>query len=132
MKFFNTFALIAVVSVFSTSAQADNNLLSLKNLERERAKFLHTMLSDADSPDQKRQQILMSQRHLIDMERMVIRDDRLTKSQSDLVKSAFLQFDLTFLMHSSAEQSAQPLAHWMKQVGMDTQSVINAKPGFRK
>ncbi len=131
MKVNTTKKLLVMISlvICSTAALASDPLLSLKNLERERAAFLDKALSQ--SLDQ--QQLAAKKlRQLSDMERMVIRDDRLVEKNSALVSNAFNNFELTFLVHASAENNATVLSHWLEQVGVSNQAVLSTKLGYRK
>ena len=94
---------IAVASLLSTPAFA-NSLFSLENLERERAALLSAQLDKSLDLAQRQQKVQNIYRRLVDIERMVLRDDRVTSSNSQLAQNAFDKYELTFLVHSSAEK----------------------------
>jgi hypothetical protein len=125
-------SLVAVtyLSSFSAAAQS-NDLFSLQNLERERASLLAT-LTDANISMEVRQQKSNSiYRRMADIERMVLRDERIANSDKVLVQKAFANYDLTFLVHASAERKVQPLSQWMNTLGINAASIAQSKQGYR-
>lgn len=125
-------SLVAVTYLSSFSAAAQNNaLFSLQNLERERASLLAT-LTDANISMEVRQQKSNSiYRRMADIERMVLRDERIANSDKVLVQKAFANYDLTFLVHASAERKVQPLSQWMNTLGINAASIAQSKQGYR-
>ena len=119
---------LALVSAASV-VQAESGTLA--NLERERAALLETMLNEKLSPDKRNQQLAMGQRHLLDLERMVIRDDRLLGSKDPMVNKAFGNYDMTFLVHASAEGEQHVVDFWLGQLSIGSQSVLNSHKGRR-
>ena len=109
------------------AAQAD----SLENLERERAMLMQAMLSAEMSAKERQGKVALSRNRLIDLERMVLRDKKLVGRNSPAVRAADENYDLTFLVHASIERDRALLDHWMYQVGVSTQSLMNAKVGRR-
>ena len=65
------------------------------------------------------------------MERMVLRDDRVTADNSPLAQNAFAKYELTFLVHSSAEKSLPPLSHWMTELQLTSDNILAARTGHR-
>ena len=120
----------ATASLFSHQAFA-NSLFSLENLERERAALLSAQLDSSLDLSQRQQKVQSIYRRLVDIERMVLRDDRVTSSNSSLAKNAFEQYELTFLVHSSAEKSLPPLSHWMSELHLTTDNILSTKTGHR-
>lgn len=114
-----------------TGASAKDNTLSLNNLERERSALINDMLSPDLAFEERLVKVQKRQRHLSDMERMVIRDERLMASQSAQVKRAFSAYELTFLVHAGAEKELNASAQWLEQVNFDTASVMSASAGYR-
>jgi hypothetical protein len=114
-----------------TGASAKDNTLSLNNLERERSALINDMLSADLAFEERLAKVQKRQRHLSDMERMVIRDERLMASQSPQVKRAFSAYELTFLVHAGAEKELSASAQWLDQVNFDTASVMSASAGYR-
>ncbi|KXI28224.1 hypothetical protein [Paraglaciecola hydrolytica] len=125
-----TFMALLCLSSFNAAAQS-NSLFSLQNLERERAALL-TTLTDANISMEVRQQKSNSiYRRMADIERMVLRDERLANSDKVLVQNAFANYDLTFLVHASAERKIQPLSQWMNTLGINAASIAQSKQGYR-
>ncbi len=113
-----------VACSLAVNVSAAEKLGTLKNLERDRASFIATLIDRDLSPAQREQSLKNNQRQLVDLERMVIRDDRLNGSKSSLVRAAFKNYDLTFLVHASAEKGVSPADLWFEQVGL-TGDVLN-------
>ncbi len=120
------FSAIAVVCA-ATAAQAG----SLENMERERAIMLETLLSSDISAEERQRRSAISRARLIDLERMVLRDKSLIGKNTPLVRAAFENYDLSFLVHASTEKSRSPLDHWMAELGISTQTILNARTGRR-
>lgn len=104
---------------------------SLENLERERAMLMQAMLSADLSPKERQGKVTLSRNRLIDLERMVLRDKKLVGHNTPAVRAAFENYDLTFLVHASVERDRALLDHWMNQVGVSTESLMNARIGRR-
>jgi hypothetical protein len=119
-----------IASLVSLQTSA-NSLFSLENLERERAALLSTQFDSSLDLSQRQQKVQSIYRRLVDIERMVLRDDRVTSSSSQLAKNAFNQYELTFLVHSSAEKKLPPLSHWMSELNLTTNTILSAKAGHR-
>lgn len=126
----NTFVIATIASLLSSSVLA-NNLFSLENLERERAALLSAQLDNTLDLNQRQQKVKSIYRRLVDIERMVLRDDRITSSHSPLAQNAFEKYELTFLVHSSAEKSLPPMSHWMSELQLTTANILSAKTGHR-
>jgi hypothetical protein len=120
-------ALAATLAVNPGSARAG----SLENLERERAILMQTMLSSDLAQKERQAKIAVSRNRLIDLERMALRDKSLIGRNTPAVRAAFDNYDLTFLVHASIERDRALLDHWMNQVGISTQSLMNARAGRR-
>ena len=123
-------AVTAVASLLSTHTFA-NSLFSLENLERERAALLSVQFDSTLDLNQRQKKVQNIYRRLVDIERMVLRDDRVTSNNSQLAQNAFDKYELTFLVHSSAEKSLSPLSHWMSELRLTTDSILSAKAGHR-
>ena len=80
-------------------AQAD----TLENMERERAILLDALLSPGLTVAEREGRITISKTRLIDLERMVLRDKSLMGRNTPTVRAAFENYDLTFLVHATAE-----------------------------
>ncbi len=127
---------ILLTSVFGlslmASAQAsESDLNSLKNLERERSAFVQTLLTDEMTVAERKQQKQAFMRRLIDAERMVMRDDRLEGLDHTLVKRAFENYDLTFLMHASVEKNKTAAQHWFEQMNINASTIESSRKGRR-
>ncbi|GAC20242.1 hypothetical protein [Paraglaciecola arctica] len=125
-----TLVIATITSLLSTASFA-NSLFSLENLERERAALLNAQLDSSLDLAQRQQKVQNIYRRLVDIERMVLRDDRVTSSNSALAQNAFNKYELTFLVHSSAEKSQPPMSHWLSEVHLTTKSILSAKAGHR-
>ncbi|MEM7224228.1 MAG: hypothetical protein AAF495_14695 [Pseudomonadota bacterium] len=116
-----------LVAAFGVPAQAD----TLENLERERALALETLLSPDVSPAEREDRTALSRARLVDLERMVMRDDNLKGKNTPAVRTAFESYDLTFLVHASVERNRSLVDHWLEQVGVTTNSLMSARMGRR-
>ncbi len=117
---------------YSTSSFTASSTLSLDNLERERAAFIHDLL-DVSLDHQTRLQALgKRQRTLVDMERMVMRDERLVNDASHHVQRAFADYESTFLVHAGAETNKTASEQWLANIKLNNQAIMQATPGFRK
>jgi hypothetical protein len=125
-----TLIITTIASLLSTSIFA-NSLFSLENLERERAALLSAQFDNSLDLEQRQKRVQNIYRRLVDIERMVLRDDRVTSSNSSLAQNAFDKYELTFLVHSSAEKSLPPLSHWMSELHLTTDNILSAKAGQR-
>lgn len=121
-----------LIVIASTHAFAVDQTLSLKNLERERAAFINDLLSPAILLHERVELLNKRQQHLTDMERMVMRDERLLNSDSTLVKRAFDEYETTFLVHAGAEKSLNAAQQWLDQVKFNNAAILNTRVGFRK
>lgn len=119
---------LAVVAVIaSTPAFAG----PVENLERERARLLSTLMQGDLTPEEADRQALVSTRRLVDLERMVLRDDSVANDRSAATRRALANYDLTFLVHASTEANRTILDHWMASMGLTTDALQNARPGRR-
>jgi len=104
---------------------------SLENLERERAILLDTALDPKLTPAEREARLQTSSRRLVDLERMVLRDDDLVGRNTPLVRKAFTNYDLTFLVHAAVEKELAVLDLWLDQVGVSTDSLLATRTGRR-
>ncbi len=104
---------------------------TLENLERERAIMLETLLSGDLGVAERQSRIEVSRARLVDLERMVLRDSDLVGKNTPLVRSAFDNYDLTFLVHASVEKRRALADHWLGEIGISTQTLSNARMGRR-
>jgi hypothetical protein len=107
------------------------NATSLDNLERERAKLLSNYLDPSLAAGDRQRVIEPARRRLVDLERMVLRDDSLAAKPNAAVRGAFENYDLTFLVHASAEKRVTILEIWLREVGVSTSTTMAARVGRR-
>jgi hypothetical protein len=99
---------------------------SIENMERERAIMLQTMLDPNMSQEERHSKAKLSQKRLIDLERIVLRDKSLDGRNTPLVKRVFADYDSSFLVHASAEKNLSVTDHWFEQLGLSTNSLLAA------
>ncbi|MBL6928903.1 MAG: hypothetical protein ISR44_06995 [Rhodospirillales bacterium] len=121
-------AALAIAGVMATGAAQAG---TLENLERERAIMLETLISPTMTPEERAAKVAVSKHRLVDLERMVLRDQSLVGKNRPVVRKAFENYDLTFLVHSAIEKDLVLLDHWLEQVGISTDSLMNARAGRR-
>ena len=126
-KQFITAAALVLMAGFSVPTHAG----SLENMERERALLLDSMLTSELTPEKRQTKIEMSRNRLIDLERLVLRDKSLVGKSTPSVRAAYENYDLTFLVHASTEHNRLLFDHWLQQVGVSTESLMNARIGRR-
>lgn len=129
MKYLSTSILIA--ALFSASATSANEIRTLQNMERERAELISAYLDDQVTVDARQLQIQDNQKRLVDLERMVLRDDRLLGSQDRLVRLAFKNYDLSFLVHASTESEHAPIEQWVSEMGLSSEDIMLTESGRR-
>ena len=122
-----------MVSAFVTAAAITSPAAAgtLENMERERAIAIDTMLSADLSPMEREEQIAVTRTRLVDLERMVMRDESLKGKSTPAVRNAFENYDLSFLAHASVERNRTMIDHWLEQVGVSTNSLMSARLGRR-
>ncbi len=113
--------------VAATASQAG----TLENMERERAMLVSTLLKPELAPEKRQQEVQVSKNRLVDLERMVIRDDSLRGKDTPAVRRAFKDYDRTFLVHASVEKGRTVVDHWLEQVGIDMKAVMDGRIGRR-
>ena len=122
---------LAVATIFLSLASANVGAGSLQNLERERAAMIETLLDSGIKNSERQRKIEISRSQLIDLERMVLRDQSLKGKNTRAIQMAFKNYDLTFLVHASIEKGKSVSDHWLGEVGLTTASVMNARMGRR-
>ena len=60
-----------------------------------------------------------------------MRDGSLKGRNTPAVRTAFQNYDLTFLVHASIEKNRTLIDHWLEQVGVTTNSLMSARVGRR-
>ncbi len=120
-------AMTAAIGAFALTAEAG----TVENLERERAIMIDTLRAADLAANERASQVEMSRHRLIDLERMVLRDDSLTGRNTPTVRRAFANYDLTFMVHSASEQQVSLIDVWLGQLGLTTQSLMSTNRGRR-
>ena len=121
---------VALALVAATQIQA-NPLFTLESLERERAAMLETLTDASLQMDERQLKSMQQFRRITDIERMVLRDERISNSDKNLVKKAFDNYDLTFLVHASTEQNRLPMSHWLTALNITDDAIANSQTGVR-
>jgi hypothetical protein len=117
----------AAIALTAGLAHAD----TLENLERERALLVESMVDPSLSPQDRQARIEGAQRRLVDLERMVLRDESLKGKNTPTVRKAFANYDLTFLVHASMEKKMTLVDNWLDQMGVSTNTLMAARKGRR-
>lgn len=125
-----TFGVAAVAALIAMAA-VPVSAGTLENMERERAIMLETVLSGDISVAERQRTLTVSKARLADLERMVLRDDSLIGQDKPAIRNAFENYDLTFIVHASAEHNRAVADHWLSELGLTTQAVMNARNGRR-
>lgn len=121
------FTAAAILLAFGATANAG----PLENMERERAIMIETMLSGDIDNSQRQGRLEISRTRLVDLERMVLRDKSLIGKNRPLVRAAFENYDLTFVVHAAVEKNRSIADHWLSEIGLSTQAIMNARSGRR-
>ena len=122
---------LAVATIVLSLASANVGAGSLQNLERQRAAMIETLLDSGIKNSERQRKIEISRGQLIDLERMVLRDQSLKGKNTRAIQMAFKNYDLTFLVHASIEKGKSVSDHWIGEVGLTTASLMNARMGRR-
>ena len=120
-------AAATILIAFGATASAG----PLENMERERAIMIETMLSGDIDNNQRQGRLEIARTRLVDLERMVLRDKSLIGKNRPLVRAAFENYDLTFVVHASVEKNRSIADHWLSEIGLSTQAIMNARSGRR-
>jgi hypothetical protein len=119
------------ISMVSNVNAKPNSLFTLENLERQRATLLNNLITKQVSSYQREQETKKLIKSLVDLERMVLRDDRIVASNSIMAKKAFQSYELTFLVHAGSESEKSPIAHWLYSLKITDESIDKSKVGAR-
>ncbi len=114
-------------SVFA-NAETDNNFM-LKNLERERAALIDVLTDQNISFVERQLKANALLQRLATVERMALNTTDTNNSQ--LAKQVFSQYDLSFLLHASAEQQQTLIEHWLNQLALSTNDIEQGWAGER-
>lgn len=124
-------SIIAVAAAGLTFGAGIAKADTLDNLERERALLIEAFLDPGLAPADRQARVEAEQRRLVDLERMVLRDDSLKGRNTPTVRKAFSNYDLTFIVHASLEKKVALVDTWLDQVGISTGSLMAARKGRR-
>ena len=120
-------ALITTLTILTTALTAGHvNAGSIENLERERTILVGNLLTPEITAEERQAKLSVSQRRLIDLERIVLRDKSLVGLNTPAVKRAFSNYELTFLVHASVEKNRSLADHWLEQVAITQQTILGA------
>ena len=106
-------------------SQANAN--SIDTLERERAKTLNLILDKSISIGERKKRLEISKMRLLDLERMTINDKNINKNPNHRTITAFKNFDLTFLVHSSLEKEKPISVIWLEKIGFTTENLMSTR-----
>ena len=121
----------AAALVLAAGIGTPTNAGSLENMERERALLLESLITSELTPETRQAKVEISRNRLIDLERLVLRDKSLVGKSTPMVRAAYENYDLSFLVHASTEHNRSLLDHWLQEVGVSTESLMNARIGRR-
>ncbi len=130
MKYLTFLTIVIMALGWGQSAHAEN-LQTLENLERERAALVYAFAQPNLSADVRIAKIQQMYRRIADVERMVMRDERLTGNENAMVKRTFHQYDISFLVHASTEKNKPIVTHWLDQLNINTQAIKSSHAGDR-
>ena len=120
-------ALITTLIILTTALTVSHvNAGSIENLERERTILVGNLLTPEITVEDRQAKLSVSQRRLIDLERIVLRDKSLVGLNTPAVKRAFSNYDLTFLVHASVEKNRSLADHWLEQLAITQQTILGA------
>ena len=114
-----------IITTFMLITAGTASAGSIENLERERALLIEMFLNPELEPTERQNRIAKTR--LIDLERMVLRDDSLSGRNTPIVRKAFANYELTFLINASMEADRGPFDIWMKQIGLTTAALESAR-----
>ena len=124
-------AAAAGMTVAVMAAAAPAHAGNIENMERERSIMLHNLMDHDLSAGERQTKTETSARRLVDLERLVLRDDSLTGKATPTIRRAFENYDLTFLVHAAAEKNESVLDLWLAQVGITTGTLMAAERKYR-
>lgn len=120
-------ATAAALLTLTTTAQAG----TLENLERERSMTINTFFDASLNVNERQAKLDSQNRRLIDLERIVMRDQSLRGQNTKTVRIAFQNYDVTFLGHASAEKGHTMVEHWLRQFNVSTDDLMSSRVGSR-
>ena len=125
-------ALITTLSFVAFSSFAtEPSIFVLKNLERERAVLLNTLIQ-AELPTAERQiKAQALYRRLVSAEQMALRFDLKSGETNELEKQIFTQYDMSFLFHASAEKNINVIEHWLTELDLSNLNIEQGWAGER-
>lgn len=131
MNAISRYFVVGMALIAFASTTWGDELGSLKNMERERSRLIDAALDVNITPLERQAEIQRLGFAMVDLERMVLRDDRLIGMLNPAVRRAFNNYDLTFISHASKEANRHIIDFWLMQQGLTTESVLGARVGLR-
>ena len=104
---------------------------AIENMVRERSVLILAFLDPELQPGEREGRLETAKRRLVDLERMTLRDEGITGRNTPVVRRAFSNYDLTFLVHAAVEKNLAVADQWMDQLGLTSQSLMSARHGRR-
>jgi hypothetical protein len=92
---------------------------------------LETLLDPTLTPAERQESLATVRLRLVDLERMVVRDESLRGRNTPVVRRAFADYELTFLAHTSAEANTTLLDIWLARLGIGSEALAVARRGWR-
>lgn len=124
------FTVISSLLFSATSFAIENSeQFLLKNLERERAAVLDVLFDKKLSFTERQLKASTLLQRLATVERLALNSD--TAEHSQLAKQVFSQYELSFLLHASAEQNEMIVEHWLNQLAISTNDIEQGWSGER-
>lgn len=118
-----------IVSFSSFAAVNDQNSFVLKNLERERAALLNVFMREDLTFAQRQLKTKALLQRLAVVERMALNTD--TSDNSLLAKQVFSAYELSFLLHASAEKNQNIMEHWLAELSLSQRDIEQGWAGER-
>ena len=99
----------------------------LESLERERAGIIATALDNNISEERRRETIQTGKDRLFDLERVFLSKEFKPGSIDEREKYALRHYELTFLVHASLETPEPIISHWLTNLGITAQMILQSK-----
>ena len=126
MKIKTMFTVIMILTMFS-GVKAE----TVENLERMRAKTLTVMFDKNINLNKRADKVQKLKLKLLDMEKIVLNDKKLSNNPSSNTIKAFENFNFTFLVHSSLEKDKPIAINWLEELGFTSENLLRSRV-FRK
>ena len=120
---------LMIALIFAVTAPAVAG--SLKNLEVARAEVIRTILDPALSPIKRLRLLRTAEHKLAQLELIAIRDPDMARHNTENARLALKNYDLTFLVHSRIENGTALTDHWLNQLGITSDAIMNSSVGWQ-